>query len=753
MGNSITVDASGNVFTTGSFNGSVDFDPGTGNYTLTSAGLEDIFVHKMDASGNFIWAVQMGSYMSDQGNSIEIDAAGNIYTTGMFSSPADFDPGPGTYYLTDNFMFISKLDGSGNFLWAKQLGGYSIASGQSIAIDASCNIYTTGMFTNTPDFDPGTGTCSFTSFGWDDIFISKLDQAGNFIWAGQFGGTYDECGYSIAVDNAGNIYITGYFSGTADFNPGPGNYNMTSQTGANDPTDIFIVKLCQTTFSELTVSSCDSYVSPSGIYFWISSGTYYDTLTNFHGCDSIITFYLTIINSSTNFISPTVCDSYTSPSGNCTWTTSGTYTDTLINSMGCDSVITVYLTILNATNSIFPTVCDSYISPSGNYTWTSSGTYSDTLVNSQGCDSVITVNLTVLSNSTSSIFATACESYASPSGNYTWITSGLYTDTLISSLGCDSVLSIYLTIIENTTNSITQTACSSYTSPSGNYAWTSSGTYTDTIINSTGCDSVITVNLTVLNNTTNTISPIACESFTSPSGNYLWSTSGNYSDTLTNSVGCDSIITIVLTILNSSTSAINPTACNSYTSPSGNYTWTSSGLYSDTMVNSQGCDSIIFIYLTVNTVDSTVTNNSPTLTSNAAMATYQWIYCDSVPVPGETDQSFTATANGNYAVIVEYNGCVDTSVCITISNIGINQYATNNNVHIYPNPTNSRIVIDLGIENEKSEITIINSLGQVVSRKQERSALINLEINGGSGLYLVIIRTVDKTVGLKIIKN
>jgi hypothetical protein len=592
----------------------------------------------------------------------------------------------------------------------------------------------------------------------------------------------------------------------ADFNPGPGTFYLTPEPAINLHPDIFILKLsqCDNTYSELNMSTCGSYTSLSGLYTWTDSGTYSDTIPNNHGCDSIITINLTVNNSSVNTISQTACDSYTSPSGNYTWTSSGSYPDTLMTSAGCDSVITVGLTVLNSTAiTVTEIACDNFTSPSGNNIWTTSGTYYDTLINSLGCDSVITINLNIY-NTASTIFITTCNSYTSPSGNYTWNTPGLYTDTLVNSLGCDSIITINLSISNSIANTITATVCNSYTSPGGNSIWTTSGTFTDTLVNSQGCDSIITIDLTVFNSSSNTISPAACESYTSPSGNYTWTTSGTFTDTLVNSQGCDSIITINLSILNSSSGIFNQTACDSFVSPSGNYswsatgiysdtllnslgcdsiitinlnifnsssntfsstvcesytspsgiyTWTTSGSYNDTLVNSQGCDSVLHINLTVNTVNTSVTDNSPNLFSNAAGATYQWIYCDSVPVQGETNQSFTAIANGIYAVIVTENGCIDTSECVTINNIYINEYDTGNNIYIYPNPTNGSIIIDFGSENADSEITLINSIGQVVSNRQERSSLINRVIEGGCGLYFVIIRTGDKTFGFKIVKN
>jgi len=239
---SITTDASGNVYTIGLFYGTVDFDPGTGTYNLTSVGSRDIFISKLDASGNLVWSKQLGGTDSDEGTSITTDASGNVYITGSFWATADFDPGTGTYNLTSAGYcdaFISKLDASGNMVWAKQLGGTDYERGKSIIIDDSGNVYTTGEFRETADFDPGTGTYNLTSAGDYDIFISKLDTSGFMVWAKQMGGTSTEASSSIAADASGNVYTTGYFNGIADFDPGTGTYNLTSA----GEYDIFISKL------------------------------------------------------------------------------------------------------------------------------------------------------------------------------------------------------------------------------------------------------------------------------------------------------------------------------------------------------------------------------------------------------------------------------------------------------------------------------------------------------------------------------
>ena len=242
-----TLDSTGNIYTTGRFQSTFDFDPGAGTTNLTSAGGSDVFISKLDPLGNLLWAKGFGGSSSDVGTSIAVDSSGNVYTTGYFYETVDFDPGAGTTNLTSAGqadVFVSKLDPSGNLLWAKRFGGSGAAVdiGISIAVDSTGNVYTTGRFEGTVDFDPGAGTTDLASAGGHDVFVSKLDPSGNLLWAKSFGGSgaaVDDAGFSIAVDSTGNVFTTGNFSGTGDFDPGAGTSNLTPAGG----NDVFISKL------------------------------------------------------------------------------------------------------------------------------------------------------------------------------------------------------------------------------------------------------------------------------------------------------------------------------------------------------------------------------------------------------------------------------------------------------------------------------------------------------------------------------
>jgi hypothetical protein len=239
---STVVDSTGNIYTTGRFENTVDFDPGVGTSNLTSAGSSDVFISKLDASGNLLWAKSFGAAAADAGLSIAVDSTGNVYTTGFFASTVDFDPGAGTTNLTtagSSDVFISKLDASGNLVFAKRFGGGISDLGYSIAVDSTGNIYTTGFFQDTVDFDPGAGTTNLITAGSSDVFISKLDASGNLVFAKRFGAAEADVGRSIALDSTGNIYTTGYFEQTVDFDPGAGTTNLTSAGRS----DVFVSKI------------------------------------------------------------------------------------------------------------------------------------------------------------------------------------------------------------------------------------------------------------------------------------------------------------------------------------------------------------------------------------------------------------------------------------------------------------------------------------------------------------------------------
>lgn len=243
---SIAVDGEGNVIAGGSFmSDTIDIDPGPNVFNVyRQGGGFDIFLIKLTAAGDFIWG---GAMTAEYPYDIKTDAGNNIYITGLFARTADFDPGPGTYNLTADpsiqDVFICKLSANGQLTWAKQLAGSTSRTAsfaKAMAIDNSGNIYTTGYIQGTFDMDPGPNTAMVTSVAAGGPFVSKLDADGNYIWGKAFGGTTQAQAYGIGVDAAQNVYTSGYFKDTIDLDPGANSSIVTTAAGAQG---VFINKL------------------------------------------------------------------------------------------------------------------------------------------------------------------------------------------------------------------------------------------------------------------------------------------------------------------------------------------------------------------------------------------------------------------------------------------------------------------------------------------------------------------------------
>ncbi|HNU34532.1 MAG TPA: SBBP repeat-containing protein [Bacteroidia bacterium] len=244
--NTITIDNLGYIYVSGNFEGTVNFDFGQSNFSITAFGNNDVFILKLDINGNFIWAKQIGGITDESSRDIKI-LGDKLYLTGTFTSTVDFDLGVGTFNLTSvagRDAFVCKLDTGGNLIWAKQLGGAgTYQDGNALAIDTLGNVYVTGRFNGTIDLDPGAGVFNVSTPTGNtldmDAFICKLNTVGDFVWGMKLGSNLGDESYKIILDVLGNVYACGVFYNTIDFDPGTGVFNMTSAGGA----DFFMLKL------------------------------------------------------------------------------------------------------------------------------------------------------------------------------------------------------------------------------------------------------------------------------------------------------------------------------------------------------------------------------------------------------------------------------------------------------------------------------------------------------------------------------
>ncbi len=452
-----------------------------------------------------------------------------------------------------------------------------------------------------------------------------------------------------------------------------------------------------------TVSACNSYTWINGITYTSSNTTDKDTIIggSVSGCDSVVTLNLSIYSYS-GTVNSTICNYESVIVNGTTYNAAnptGTETFTGIGPAGCDSIVSVNLNVLPAvTGSVTTAICytDSVVvngttynalNPTGTEVYLNAG--------ANGCDSIVTVSLNVLPLNTTSQVLTVCAGGSVIVGANTYNTTGVFTDVLVAVNGCDSTVTTNLTVSPAITGSQTMTVCAGDSVAVGSATYNTSGTYTDVLVASNGCDSTVTTNLTVSSAITGTQTVSVCAGGSVTVGTTTHTTTGTYTDVLLAANGCDSTVTTNLTVA----AAIN----------------------------------------------LSVTNSSSVLTANQTGATYQWLDCNNSnqAIAGETNQSYTASVNGSYAVEITVGNCVDTSACSTV--VSINEFNTLS-FSLYPNPTSGLFTMNLA---DASKVEITNALGQLVFEKQLNAGEQAIDLsNVVEGVYFVKVNT-GKQQGVK----
>ena len=411
--------------------------------------------------------------------------------------------------------------------------------------------------------------------------------------------------------------------------------------------------------------ACDSYDWNGTTYS--TSGSYTQTLQTTNGCDSVVTLMLTINNSTTGTDLQTACNSYTWLDGNTYTSSNNTATHTLQTINGCDSVVTLNLTIINsATGTDSQTACDSF--NWNGTTYSTSGSYIQTLSTLNGCDSVVTLTLTINNSTTGTDLQTACDSYTWIDGNTYSSSNTTATHTLQTVNGCDSLVMLNLTINNSTTGTGLQTACDSYDWNGTTY--TTSGSYIQTLNTVNGCDSVVTLNLNINLSEFHTDSITACNFYTWENGITYLTNNNSAQVTYTNNLGCDSVITLNLNIFESSEENTSYDICFGDSVIIGNNFYSNSGIYVDTLTNYLGCDSIINTFLYVNSEISLSINRYQNSLESVALAgfspyNFTWNTGDTISViyPEQSGQYWVTAkdAMGCFSDTVYYNFIYDYS--------------------------------------------------------------------------------------------
>ena len=346
---------------------------------------------------------------------------------------------------------------------------------------------------------------------------------------------------------------------------------------------------------DTTITTCNP-VTFQGVTY-SQSGDYTFEYTSVSGCDSTLTLHLSIHDPEPELVEATACGSYTWADGNGqTYTSSGSYTYSHTDANGCTQVDTLHLTIHNPIhNAITIAECGSYTWADGNgQTYTTSGTYTYSHEDANGCTQVDTLHLTIHNPTNQAFIETACESYTWNGTTYT--SSGDYTYSHDDANGCTQVDTLHLTIHNPTNLGFTETAYDSYTWTDGTgETYTQSGTYYYSHTDGNGCAQVDTLYLTVYYSSSNEFAATACESYTwdgrtyTESGDHVWTYHDDH--------GADSVVTLHLTINHGTHNTESLSTCEDHTWHGTTYT--ESGDYTYDYTNAEGCPSTDTLHLTL----------------------------------------------------------------------------------------------------------------------------------------------------------
>ncbi len=467
------------------------------------------------------------------------------------------------------------------------------------------------------------------------------------------------------------------------------------------------------------------------------SGTYVDTFNAISGCDSIRVLHLNVTPAITSTVSKTICQG----SSYAGYSASGNYTDIFVTSAGCDSIRQLQLTVLpHASSTVTATICFGDVFEGHSAT----GVFRHTYVAANGCDSIRNVNLIVRPMIATVINQTICNGQSYLGFN----TSGTFIDTFVATSGCDSIRTLNLTVVANPQTFITQTICF------GQFysGYNQSGTYVDTFTARNGCDSVRTLTLTVLPQITYTYDVIACQ------GDVVdgYSTAGVYIDTLTAANGCDSIRTLQLTMLQSQTVLNKIYICNGDSIKLGNTWYYTDGMYTDTIVNANGCFDYNITQVGVKFAPAKplITASNNTLSVPAVFVSYQWLL-DGSELVGETANQIVANDEGSYSVKVS-----DESTCLVVSDayeylpVGVAELANSWAIAAYPNPTNGIVYLMLRSADEV-EVNLYNGLGQLIYQNTvTANNEVAVDLSGHAvGVYYIKASVGKEIINQKIVKT
>ncbi|MBI1306417.1 MAG: T9SS type A sorting domain-containing protein [Bacteroidetes bacterium] len=344
-----------------------------------------------------------------------------------------------------------------------------------------------------------------------------------------------------------------------------------------------------------------------------------------------------------------------------------------------------------------------------------------------------------------------CGAYKSPNGTV-YSKSGIYKEVNFINFGCDTFQTINqlnLTINSGFSDTIQINSCKSYITPSGQLI-RYSGFYTDTLISSTGCDSVLTMDINIGYAEKNYADFQACNLFTSPSGKEIVH-SGIYTDTFHSSIGCDSLIEMLVTINYDTSIHFSDTVCQVFRSLSGKK-WTTSGTYKDTTHLLSGCSQFNVYDVDIANLSGSVIQEDSGILCQETRGKIQWYDCDTKSkIKGENNRKYYPTNSGNYSAILSFGGCSDTTECFNFKSGNIALKDLRNVAWLIPNPNNGRFAIYTNASPDNYKLNLIDIAGKTVSeREYVNTTVMIFDEDIPDGIYTVMIRSESAFVNFRV---
>ncbi len=736
----VACDSQGNVFMSGTFYNSTLY---FGGKSASSFNHYDGVIVKFDSTGNAEWMKSIGGTGRDNLTKFEVDSQDNVLIGYQFKSPvANF---PDTTLKTNrlsnmNLLLLSGVDGSHINNWNIGISRYTLVN-DSLILGYVSNADSTFQL----------GDSTYTNQGGADAYIYLLDLGNDrVVTSWPLATAEPDYFVDISFNPIDSQFVV---AGSYQLSPLSYNNSVLPWSGGHDvfwmngELEIFCSPGAMASVQVDT--ACDFYIFSGDTLN--ASGVYYDTIPTICG-DSTIQLNLTILQPTYGQNTITACDSFSLLGGEVIYNDSIIF-DTLINAQGCDSIVTYDVSILPTTYST------DTLSSCAPITWIDGNTYSisnysakDTLINHYGCDSVVNLNFTRLQT-------TYCIDSISSCAPLTWINGVVYdtsnstaVDTLVNAQGCDSIVTLKFSRLQPTYGVDSIISCAPLTWINGVVYDTSNNTAVDTLVNAQGCDSIVTLNFTRLQSTYGVDSIISCAPLTWINGVVYDSSNSTALDTLINAQGCDSIVTLNYTRLHATYGIDSISSCAPLTWING-VTYSSSNTTSiEILVNAQGCDSIVSLYFTRLQADTLVVIAGNQLIAQATNAKFQWIDCLNGPILNDTNSVFNVTQNGDYQVEVIQNGCVDTSLCYSFTNVGIDGIK-DLGINVYPNPVSEQLIIQNPLF-ISSEIVITNVIGKIMAVKNTTELVNRVDMSGyPNGTYLVRIISPKGVVSRVILKK